>query len=53
MLWNKFLGGSGDEVPSSVIQTADGGFVVCGTATLAGQSSIFMMKTNSSGELKN
>lgn len=53
VLWNKFLGGSGDEVPSSVIQTADGGFVICGTATLAGQSSIFVMKTNSSGELKN
>jgi hypothetical protein len=53
MLWNKYLGGSGDEVPSSVIQTADGGFVIAGTATLAGQSSIFLMKTNSNGELKN
>ncbi len=53
MLWNKFLGGSGDEVPSSVIATADGGFLISGTATLAGQSSIFLMKTNSKGELKN
>ncbi|MFM9837275.1 MAG: hypothetical protein ACKVOQ_03360 [Cyclobacteriaceae bacterium] len=53
MLWNKFLGGSGDEVPSSVIATSDGGFLIAGTATLAGQSSIFLMKTNSKGELKN
>jgi hypothetical protein len=53
VLWNKFLGGSGDEVPSSVVQTAEGGFLIAGTATLAGQSSIFLMKINSNGELKN
>ncbi len=53
MLWNHFLGGSGDEVPSSVVQTSDGGFLISGTLTLAGQSSMFMMKTNTLGELKN
>jgi hypothetical protein len=53
MLWNHFLGGSGDEVPSSVTQCSDGGFLICGTLTLAGQSSMFIMKTNSLGELKN
>ena len=53
MLWNRFLGGSGDEVPSSVMQTSDGDFLVSGTLTLAGQSSMFVMKTNSLGQLKN
>jgi len=53
MLWNHSLGGSGDEVPSSVVLCNDGGFLICGTLTLAGQSSMFIMKTNSLGELKN
>jgi hypothetical protein len=53
MLWNHTLGGSGDEVPSSVVQCNDGGFLICGTLALAGQSSMFIMKTNSLGELKN
>lgn len=53
MLWNHYLGGSGDEVPSSIVSCSDGGFLICGTLTLAGQSSMFIMKTNSLGELKN
>ena len=50
--WYKTFGGSGDEVPSTVRQTADGGFIISGTLTLAGQSSMFLLKTDSNGELK-
>jgi len=53
MLWSKYLGGSGDEVPGDIIETSDGGFLIAGTATLAGQSSMFLIKINSLGELKN
>ena len=53
VLWTKTLGGTGDEVPASITQTADEGFLISGTLTLAGQSSIFLIKTNSKGELKN
>ncbi len=53
MIWNKFLGGSGDDIPSDILQTTDGGFIIAGTSTLAGQSSMFLIKTNTLGELKN
>jgi hypothetical protein len=53
LMWRKFIGGSGDDVPAKVIQTADGGFVIAGTTTLAAQSSMFIIKTNSEGEIKN
>jgi hypothetical protein len=53
ILWNKTFGGTGDEVPSTVRQTTDGGFLVSCTLTLAGQSSMFILKTDVNGELKN
>lgn len=53
LLWYKTWGGSGDEVPTSVMQTNDGGFLISGTLILAGQSSMFLLKTDSNGELKN
>lgn len=53
MYWNKFHGGTGDEIPNSVKQTTDGGYLICGTSTLADQSLIFLLKLNNNGELKN
>jgi hypothetical protein len=53
ILWFKTFGGTGDEVPSTVRLTADGGFVISGTLTLAGQSSMFLLKVDANGELKN
>lgn len=52
-LWNKLIGASTDETVSSIRETADGGFLICGTKTLGGLSSIFLFKTDSNGELKN
>lgn len=53
MLWAKTFGGSGDEVVSAVRETRDGGLIVCGTNTLGNYSSIFLIKTDKNGDLKN
>jgi hypothetical protein len=52
-LWNRLIGGSGDDVVSSIRETSDGGLLVCGTNTVNGLSSIFVMKTDKNGELIN
>jgi hypothetical protein len=51
-VWNRVLGGSGDEVVSSIIEAPDGGLVICGTNTIGNASVIFIMKTDKNGELK-
>lgn len=53
MLWAKTFGGAGDETVSAVRIAEDGGIVVCGTNTLGGFSSIYIMKTDQNGELNN
>jgi hypothetical protein len=53
ILWYKTFGGTGDEMPSSVKQTSDGGYLISGTLNLKGQSSIFLLKTDNNGELRN
>ena len=54
LLWHKTFGGNGNsnETVSTVRQTSDGGFLICGTLDLAGLKSMFVMKINSNGELK-
>jgi hypothetical protein len=51
--WTQSYGGSGDEVVNSVVQTADGGFLLGGTSTVQNFASMFIIKLNSNGELKN
>ncbi|KAA6438601.1 T9SS type A sorting domain-containing protein [Dyadobacter flavalbus] len=34
--WEKIYGGTGGDVPNSIKQTADGGFIISGTTTLSG-----------------
>ncbi len=50
--WTKTYGGSGDEVVNSAMQTADGGYLLSGTSTVQNFASMFVMKLNSNGELK-
>ncbi len=50
--WSKRIGGTGDETASSIRLTKDGGFLICGTNTIAGLSSVMLVKTDSNGELK-
>jgi hypothetical protein len=53
MVWNKTIGGAGNEVVSSIKETSDGGLLICGTNTLGNASIIFLIKTDKNGELKN
>ncbi|RAV99180.1 hypothetical protein [Pseudochryseolinea flava] len=52
IIWNKILGGAGDETVSSIREMADGGLLICGSNNVSGLSSIFMIKTTANGELK-
>jgi hypothetical protein len=53
VIWKKLIGGSGDESVCSVRETKDGGILITGTNNIAGYSSIFVIKTDSRGELVN
>ncbi|UCE07940.1 MAG: T9SS type A sorting domain-containing protein, partial [bacterium] len=51
-LWSQIIGGSDGENFSSVKQTADNGFILCGTISTGGiGSDMYLVKTNSSGEV--
>jgi hypothetical protein len=57
-LWNKIIGGPTGEIVSSIRETADGGLLICGTIQdgnnqTGGLSSIFLIKTDSEGEIRN
>lgn len=51
--WSKTFGGSGDQVPSKVRELPSGELLICGTNTVGGFSSIFLIKTDKNGEIKN
>lgn len=53
MIWAKTYGGSGDETVSAIRETSDGDILICGTNNLGDYSSIFLMKLDKNGELKN
>lgn len=57
-IWNTILGGPTSETVASIQETDDGGFIISGTlldgnAQTGGLSSMFLIKTDSKGELKN
>jgi hypothetical protein len=51
-LWTRTYGGAGEDYAFSARQTADSGFIICGTTYSygAGQSDIYLIKTNASGD---
>ncbi|MBX2945212.1 MAG: hypothetical protein KF725_05220 [Cyclobacteriaceae bacterium] len=53
MFWIKTIGGTGSETVSTIRETEDGGLLICGTNTLSNVPSIFLIKTDRNGELKN
>ena len=53
LMWKKLLGGSGDEVVTAVRQTPDKGFLLFGTNTINGLSSMMMLKTDENGDITN
>jgi hypothetical protein len=50
--WDKQYGGRYFDIGSKVLQASDGGFIVLGTTTLANVQSIFLMKTDASGNIE-
>lgn len=51
MLWNKTLGGSGDDIGYSLDKTSDGGYIITGFAELQVVGNYpWLIKTNSSGD---
>lgn len=51
-MWNKLIGGTGNEVPTSIREMTDGTLLISGTSTISNVSSMFIMKTDGNGELK-
>ena len=58
--WHKTFGGNGNDSASKIIQTQDGGYLVCGTISFGedvsnsgASNSITLIKLNSEGEISN
>lgn len=53
-LWTKLYGGSGSDIPRSIIRTADNGFIVSGTTKSYGpnaaRGNMWLLKLNASGD---
>ena len=47
--WTSAIGGQGEDIGKSVIQTSDGGFLVSGTIEFENNTMICLIKTNSEG----
>ncbi|HTH56267.1 MAG TPA: hypothetical protein VL728_09490 [Cyclobacteriaceae bacterium] len=50
--WRKDYGGKFIDVGVKVLQADDGGFIILGTTTLANVESVFLMKTDSDGNIQ-
>lgn len=50
-IWESIIGGNGDEIGYSIIQSNDGGFVIVGKNDFQGSSVELMIKTNKQGKL--
>lgn len=51
LLWKRNIGGTGDEVVSSIRETPDKGLLLFGTNTINGLSSMMLIKTDQNGEI--
>lgn len=52
MLWNRVIGGTGDEVITSLTETEDGGLLLCGSRDASGLPAMFLIKTNPQGAIE-
>ena len=53
IIWMKTLGGTGSETVTRIQETQDGNLLIFGTNVVQGVASVFLIKTDSNGELKN
>ena len=51
LVWKKIIGGTGDEIISSIRETPDKGLLLFGTNTINGLSSMMLIKTDANGEI--
>jgi hypothetical protein len=52
VIWTRRFGGAGDEVPTAIRETPEGDLIICGTNTIGSFATVFLLKTNRNGELK-
>ena len=50
--WDKLLGGSGNENATSIRELPDGTLLISGTSTISNVSSMFIIRTDANGDLK-
>ena len=50
--WSKLLGGSGNEVATSIRELPDGTLLIAGTSTISNISSLFIIRADANGELR-
>jgi hypothetical protein len=53
LIWKKMIGGTGSETVSTIRETEDRGLLISGTNTVNGVPSIYLIKTDRNGVLKN
>jgi hypothetical protein len=53
LIWMRTIGGTGSETVSTIREIEDYGLLICGTNVISGVPSIFLIKTDANGELKN
>jgi hypothetical protein len=51
--WSKIMGAAGDQEPVAIRETESGDLLICGTHTLENYSTVFLVRTDRNGELKN
>lgn len=52
-VWDRLIGGTGDESVSSIRETSDHGILICGTNVISGLSTIVLIKTDQNGQFRN
>ena len=51
--WSRTMGALGDQEPVAIRESNNGDLLICGTHTLGNYSTIFLMRTDRNGEVKN
>ena len=49
-LWTKTFGGTGEDYGFSVVQTTDGGLVICGSLQTAFNTDVYLIRTDANGD---